>query len=168
MSRIEVIRIDKSGVFLNDYQLDFDEGISEISNAIFLGSMDCNPFIPDRLDWLECSSNLYLGLSFYSKNDILDNITIFLKIPNSGSVEFEGNIFIEGRELPNPLKSVFLEEMFSGLRLNRDRSIYKNTFTPRSGTKFSISKNFDIEFIMSRDAQFIGVIKIIPIKNTPV
>ena len=165
MSRIEVLRIDKSGVFLNDHEIDFDK---KVSDQIFLGDLECKSFIPNRTDWLKCSSNLYPGFILSVNNDSLDSCAIILKIRNSGIVEFEGNIFIEGRELPNPLKSIFLEEMFSGLRLNRDRSIYKNTFTPRSGTKFSISKNFDIEFITSRDAQFIGVIKIIPIKNTPV
>ncbi len=107
----------------------------------------------------------YPGIVFYSKEDTVEKLSIILKIRNSGIPEFDGEIFVQGEKLPNPLHSATLEELFPSLRLQRDRSIYDDTYTPHHSNEFDVSKHFGLEFFTSRDRKFIGIIKITPPKD---
>ena len=165
--KINKIVVSGEGIFFDDQCIDLSLKMSQLSELSFFSDFESATFIPDRSDWLEYSSSLHPGIVFYSKGDTVKKLSIILKIPNSGSTEFDEEIFVQGEKLPNPLYSVTLEEIFPSLRLQRDRSIYDDTFTPHYSNEFNVSKHFGLEFFTSRARQLIGIINMTPPKNMP-
>lgn len=162
------IVVSSEGVFLDDYRIDLRQKMSQLSKLSLFDDYKSAPFIPDDFDWLRHSSSSYPGINFYSEKDTINKMSIVLKIPNSGIPEFDGEIFVQGEKLPNPLHSATLEDIFPSLRLHRDRSIYDDTFTPHYSNKFDVSKHFEVGFITSRHGKLIDIIKITPPKNVSV